>query len=129
MEKGWRAGTFVHKVAARCLRRERVFEPDRMPQCRQERPAALLAAFEQDPPPALQPFSGGFFQAPLAALGFDGNDLGNTGFRHLLEHPFEVIELDQGGVQSDESGRCGGLALFQNTKAYQIFPRGLDLGK
>ncbi len=63
------------------------------------RAARLLAGFERDAPPAFEAFVGRAFQAALAADGLHRDDFRDTQLGGFLDHPFEMIELDQRGAQ------------------------------
>jgi hypothetical protein len=71
----------------------------------------------------------GAFEAPLTANGFDGDDFGDAEFGRFLNHPFEMIELDQRGAQDQADCRRRRGELFKGPKGDVFLARGINLGE
>lgn len=61
----------------------------------------LLARFEDNLLPTFQALGGGLRQAIDGAFRFDRHDAMDAEFGCFLDHPFEVIELDECGIKSE----------------------------
>lgn len=76
--------------------------------------AGLLGGFEGDLAPALDAFAGSAIKAFFAALGDEKVERVNAKLCALLDNPFQVIELKESGIESQEREHgLGGDRLVQ----------------
>jgi len=89
----------------------------------------LLAGFESDTTPAFDPLVRGPFQTSLAANGFNGHDFGDAELGGFLDHPFEMVELDERGAEDQAHGGLGRGELFNGAKRDVLLARSLNLSE
>lgn len=85
-------------------------------QDRQLPATALLACFADEPEPTIMAFRRSRFETAITELGNHRADSGNSEFDGFLQHPFEVVELEECGNQVDARGQRRGGAVFEHLK-------------
>src|SRR5579871_601625 len=94
---------------------------------RKKRPTGLLAGLQRDPPPAVDSLMRGAFQATLGPRRLHRDDFRDTQLRGLLDHPFEMVELDERRAKDQRGSRRRRGELFEGAKRHVLFARRLDL--
>jgi hypothetical protein len=90
---------------------------------------ALLRSLHSNPAPAFQALRRSLIQSSLGAFRPHWNDALHPEFSRLLDHPLEVIEFDQRGIQKKTNrGRVQRQAL-QGSELDLLFPRDGNLRK
>lgn len=125
--EGFAAGEFIQEQAA--VGGGKIFEPDGLMQFREDGAAALLAGFEENALPTFHAFGGGFVEAFFRAFTDDGAEGGDAEFGGLFEHPFEVIELEDGGEEGERGEGRGLWQAFPDAEDDEAFAGGFHFGE
>ena len=101
-------------------------QSDRDSDFRRPQAPRLLTRFAGDSLPSLRAFKSARKQPVLAAIRFDGNDMGDAQFRRLFHRPFEAVEPDKRKVERQLRKLRRGGEFLDHVEADQILAGRFD---